>query len=230
MEKETEKELKRLLESIAYLIKCCKVTEELAASMFQEAYRACETPSAETSVDAEVSEGIPHIIREWISDADYVDELGEPLAICSKGEMPSLEYLTDKIGEKYDLEIDVESVKSLLCSTGAAVETVDNRVRLKTKHFKTSTPGSKDMHRVMVNVGGHLHTTVKNIQEGGGGVFERYASHGKCSVANIPRLNELSRDAGMQFLETVDEILMTPAKDGEKTTKAGIGVYVYYDD
>ena len=34
----------------------------------------------------------------------------------------------------------------------------------------------------------------------------------------------------MAFLETVDEILMSPTEHGEKTKRAGIGVYLYYDD
>lgn len=219
--------LKETFDSIAYISKHCGLSKEEALEMLESAYLTTKEPIIEKAVGDDIGRLMSTVIWQWTNDYRYTDDTGEPKVIGVSGEAPSLESLIDDISSKRGITTDTDRVLGTLLDMGV-VEVIDEKkLSLKKKHFTNTNREGVATAMLVESVSIFLKTVEENLLQGGGKFFQRVAQNRSCAVRNLGPLKQMTKEAGLNFLETVDGVLMQPAIEGEDTTNVAIGVYYY---
>ncbi len=172
------------------------------------------------------------IIARWISDDDYLDESGQPLALPYKsGEGPSFETLVQEV-VRQDLRPRVILDEWLRVGTVRMDE--QNRCVLNLESFVPQQGMEEKSFFMGMNLGDHLDAVSGNLMGKTPPFFERCVYYDELSDSSIDELRRFAEEKGMETLKEVNQLAMRlKARDqqqGGGTNRFNLGVYVYHED
>jgi len=177
-----------------------------------------------------------NLLSLWALLPQYCDDEGAPLPVPVSGPTPSFEDLLTRTIEQTDEvtdELAPAAALQLLLERNAVVPDDEGRYCRALEYFPSSPQKRANPGLLLDYLDDYLHTTEHNIRHGGGtGHFQRVAQVSGFPVTQVPIINKLTNDAGMDFLRTIDAAIMSltadsPSSSEEEKTNIGVGVYLY---
>ncbi len=170
------------------------------------------------------------IINEWTSNSRYFGGTNLPyeLPIVSS-DSPSLSEIVNKHAPEYT----VQEIVAELEESGCIEKTSDDLVTLQGRAFIFAGAGATSIYhfeRTLYTLGS---TLVSNILADSDTttLFERSAFTYGLKPLALPRFLQLSRSAGENFLETMDEWLSAnedKSRKAEGDVVTGVGVFIFH--
>jgi hypothetical protein len=232
--------MQQMFDRLASLLVGNGVPKEAALAALEEAYANLET---DLTGDPEPDQVTRHdkilmgnLLSLWAQLPEYCDDEGEPLPIPVAGPAPSFEdLLTRTIQQTVDVTDKPTTARALqlLLERNVLVPDEEGRYRRALDFFPSSPPKRANPGLLLDYLDDYLHTTEYNLRHGGGtGHFQRIAQVSGFPLAQVPIINNLTNDAGMAFLRTMDAAIMDltaefPPNTQDEKTNIGVGVYLY---
>jgi hypothetical protein len=231
----------KLIRRFATVLSYAGVSSEDAAAMLLSAYddhaeSALALPQSVNVLGPNVKL-LSRLLVNWSREPNYVDDMGETLAIPVDGPAPSFRALFDDVLETFaidDLELSSDQVLDVLLEHETIERLEDGRLQLRSPwlHFRAgdSTTSLIQLEHLLA----YLQTVILNIEvPAGDGLFERLAAVSDLPINRIGLIDKMLRDEGMQVLETFDQQLEDYAQSSDaaphERCTAGIGLYFFFE-
>ncbi|OUS30470.1 hypothetical protein A9Q99_05805 [Gammaproteobacteria bacterium 45_16_T64] len=181
----------------------------------------------EGEVLPEVVSAGAQLVAKWVSDDDYLDKKGDPIALPLRGTTPSFEGLVQSVC-KQDLRPRV--VLDEWERLGIA-SVVDDKVCLRSDAFVPQTGVDEKAFYLGMNVADHLAAAGRNIREDSSPYFERCVYYEGLDDRSIAELKSMSEKDGMKLLKKLNKraLELKAEQDKEGTRRFNTGVYVYHE-
>ena len=232
--------MQQMFDRLASLLAGNGVSKEVALAALDAAYANHQSdlvtapePDQITRLDKIL---LGNLLSLWAQLPHYCDDEGAPLPIPIAGPAPSFGDLLSRTIQQTD-ELSVaptpEASLQLLLERNAVVPDEEGRYRRALDFFPSSPPKRSNPGLLLDYLDDYLHTAEHNIHHGGGtGHFQRVAQVSGFPLSQVPIINKLTNDAGMDFLRTVDAAIMSlteefPPETEDEKTNLGVGVYLY---
>lgn len=176
------------------------------------------------------------LLSLWAQLPQYCDDEGAPLPIAVTGPEPSFEDLLVRAAQRANQVSETTSptvALQRLLERNVVVPDDEGRYCRALDFFPSSPQKRSNPGLLLDYLDDYLHTTAHNIHHGGGtGHFQRVAQVSGLPLSQVPIVNKLTHEAGMQFLHTIDATIMNltdqpPADSEDDKTNIGVGVYLY---
>ncbi len=161
----------------------------------------------------------------WFSDADFINEAGEPRRLDVSGSYPSFESLCTR----YSGDVPATTMLKELRHVGAVAEQDDGRLLAKTRYYMPVLTDPDQVLRsgsVLEDVGGtvsyNLHRDDHDPSR-----FERRATNTQIPASAIPEFRDFVEREGQAFLERVDAWL-TEHEDSQASNSVRLGLGTYW--
>lgn len=190
------------------------------------------TPPSETHAEASFNisfEDISHVLTQWYSNPNYLDELGTPRAIPARGSMPSIEALLAEVSPG----LGVDETIGFLMQLKALREEGDRFAPLSRHISFAGNPGiyfgrSMRILSAMLRTLEHNAKDFKDARR-----IEFVATNPRFPKAQLPAFQATLRERSLEFLKHVDSDMFRrelDSQEGEPTTRFGVGIYVFEDE
>jgi len=180
-----------------------------------------------------------NVVSMWCQLPEYCDSNGDSLPLPLNGPAPSLQALLDTAILQLPSASDpptVEQVEAWLTRRQVVQKTEQQTYERLLDYFPSSSSEETLIPMLLDYLIEFAHTAEYNTRYGGGtGRFLRVAQTDAFPVDQIPKINRLTHEHGMEFLRLLDSCIMAevddPAKtNGAETTNIGVGVYLFARD
>jgi hypothetical protein len=191
--------------------------------------RLAHDTSAPDSMPENVSLG-SQLIALWLSRPEYLDERGHPRPlprIAGKGAERSFEALVTSQSK----DIRPRAVLDEWQRLGIVHVDQDDRVCLNVEGFVPEKGFDEKAYYVGHNVHDHLAAGAHNLLGGAPPFLERSVYADQISEASARELADLSRELGMQMLQTIvrraRELEDSDVRNNAANTRMNFGIYFY---
>jgi hypothetical protein len=192
---------------------------------------------SDASIGLDHVDFLSYMLTLWNQDPRYVDEVGDSMAIPETGPSPSLQDLFQGALEgslPLSSPMTFERATQLLKKHKAIVATDDGLWFAPSVLFRSNTrdrTGMAQQIRYLRDFGDTMYHNVFSPESVEERRFQYVTQVRGFPVANIPILNRVVQDEGLQFLRRVDDLLVNErvanlSMNGEKNC-VGVGVYFY---
>lgn len=180
-----------------------------------------------------------NVLSMWGQLPEYCDANGDSLPLPLRGPSPSVQALLDLASRQLpsaSTPPTVEQVEALLMRRQVVHKTPQDTYLRHLDYFPSSSSEETLIPMLLDYCIDFVHTAEYNTRFGGGtGRFQRVAQTDAFPVDQIPKINRLIHEHGMEFLRLVDSCIMAevdePAKtNGSEKTNIGVGVYLFARD
>jgi hypothetical protein len=186
-------------------------------------------PGALESMPESVSFGA-QVVASWVSQANYLDEAGQPLALprFSNGSgKPSF----DDLVSRHSKDIRARVVLDEWLRLGVVHIDDQDRVILNTDAFVPSADSAEKVYFFARNLHDHAAAATHNLIDGGKPWFERSVFYDALSPASIEQINARAKQMGMHLLKTLNKsALESEARDAPELRspqRFTCGIYFY---
>lgn len=232
--------MQQMFDRLASLLVRNGVSKETALAALAEAYANHESDVSNTTEPDPITRVdkilMGNLLSLWAQLPQYCNDDGEPLQIPVTGPAPSFEDLLTRTIEQTDEVTDEPTpavALQLLLERNVVVPDDEGRYRRALDFFPSSPPKRSNPGLLLDYLDDYLHTAEHNLRHGGGtGHFQRVAQVSGFPLAQVPIINNLTNEAGMAFLRTMDAAIMdlaaeSPSNTEDEKTNIGVGVYLY---
>lgn len=191
----------------------------------REVTRIVQAPGRPTPSRSHASE----VFARWMTDPDYRDGRGRPLALPRQGDAPSFESLAHSVTR----DVHPRSLLEELVRLGmATVDEARDTVRLSHEAFVPRGDTDRMLRFLGDNVGDHLSGAVANLLGSGSQHFEQALFADGLSDASMPAFRELVKTQWQTLRQAVVPALQALIDADREAGRAGdhrvrIGLYTY---
>ena len=229
-----------MMQNLATVLVAAGIPGEQALRSFSEALDQAPTEPPERTPDfglgSDASLFFGAIITTWRRDSDYVDNEGEPIPLPLSGADISVEALYERVCSVHaDIAAGRTFDESLqrLTSHNVVQQGDDGMFRLVADYFRVNQEGSTSAVNQLDYISRFVSTSAYNVLNSGPqGRFQRAANVRNFPVSQLPVLNRMVREHGMDLLTRIDSFLeeSADAAPDNRRSLAGVGVYMYVND
>ena len=173
------------------------------------------------------------VLSGWYRDPEFCGDDGEPRILPMDGSDNSFSQLV----KRYSGDMPPRAMLDELKRVGAVTAMPDGQIQVNSRSYMPSADDPQVIRLFGDSVSDLINTWSHNLQaQNGDKWLQRHVRSPRVSKRAVPLFKRLARDNGQQFLETLEDWLLShepnqaKASNGEQPEHTEVGVGIYFFD
>lgn len=169
------------------------------------------------------------VLSGWYRDPEFCGEDGEPQVLPMDGDSSSFAQLV----KRYSGDMPPRAMLDELKRVGAVTVAADGDIQVNSRSYVPNADDPEVIRLFGDSVSDLINTWSHNLEARNGDKWlQRHVRSPRVAKRAIPLFKRLARDNGQQFLETLEDWLLShePARandDSDDKTEVGVGIYFF---